>query len=145
MVETKTQQRARLLAMRKKYGLGEFRKSKSIKRRAPSVSMAKRGTRRRSTRRSSFGKSLIGGGIWGQIIGVGGYIAYERYLSPRIPLTEPSKSLLELGVGLWLSKRSGTLGQIGKAAVVLNVYQLMSMYIPAGATATNDAYSVAYN
>jgi len=80
--------------------------------------------RHRSSRKSSFGS-----GVWGTVIGVGGFIAYESFISPMIPLSEPSKSIAELAVGAMLMNRSGIIGKVAKTAVVINVYQLMALYL----------------
>jgi len=85
--------------------------------------MAKRRTRR--TSRRGFAMS----GIVGNIVGVGGYIAYEAYLSPKIPLSGTTKNIAEIVIGSYLSRRAGILGNVGKTAVVLNAYQLLRGFI----------------
>ena len=67
--------------------------------------------------------------FWASIIGVGLFIAYEVFVSPMIPLNEPMKSIAELGLGLMFAKKKGFVGDIARASVVINTYQLMSLYV----------------
>lgn len=83
--------------------------------------MAKK-RRSHSKRSSSFN-------LWGTIAGVGGVIIWESLISPRIPINEPIKSLGELVFGVYLSKKGGIVGNVGKALVIVNAYHLMSMYV----------------
>ena len=117
---------AQLRALRKKHHLGEFRKKKSIKRHKIYRIMAKK----RSVKRK-YSKSSNFSGVWGNILGVGGYIVYESMVRPMLPtaIRGTVLSLAEIGVGLWLSKKSGVTGNVGKAMVTLNVYALLSAYI----------------
>ena len=78
-------------------------------------------------RRSSRNGGILGklsSPITGAIVVVG----YESLISPMISnyVQGTSKDLVELGIGLYLSKRSGILGAGGKALVYLNAYQLIS-------------------
>jgi hypothetical protein len=110
-----------LKALRRKHHLGEFsrnRKRKIYKSKGSNYSMAKK--RRSSSRRHSSGMS----GVWGQLIGVGSYILFENYIEGMIPLQEPVLSVGELAVSYWMSKKGGIVGDIGKAGVYINVYQL---------------------
>jgi len=86
------------------------------------TTMAKR--HRYSRRKSGFG-----GSIWGTLLGVGGFIVYESVISPIIPIAEPAKSVAELAVGAMLMNRGGIVGKVAKAAVVINAYQLMALYL----------------
>jgi len=103
--------------------------------------MAKRG--RRSYRRSSGGKS----NLWGTALGVGGFILYEAAISPRIPLNGYAKNAAELALGAWASKKGGIIGNVGKAAVVLNLYQLMSPMLGnlTGLSVSSSSPSITYH
>jgi hypothetical protein len=127
--------RAQLLALRKKHHLGEFsRKSTRFKKsNGVSRSMAKR--RRTSTKRRSYRRGASMGTVWATVLGVGGFIAYEVLLRPKIQSTVVNPLLMSVGeiaLGLWLSRKGGTLGNVGKAAVWINVYALAHQYaVPA--------------
>jgi len=121
-----------LRALRKKYGLGEFKNKRNAQRaRARRSFKSIKQTRRlnMAKKRHHYRKARTGGTLWGNILGVGGFVLYESLVSPKIPINEPIKSIAELGVGLWLSKKSGIVGNVGKAAVVINTYQLMNAYV----------------
>ena len=91
--------------------------------------------RKRSRSKSHFAMS----GITGTIVGVGGYIVYEAYLSPMIPLNATTKNVAELILGMYLAKRSGVLGNVGKAAVILNSYLLLKAFVPLGSNSSSFA------
>lgn len=81
--------------------------------------------RRHSTRRKGFGG---GTNLMGTAVGVGGYILYEALLEPKVAGFIGSGLLLnvaELAAGVYLSKKAGVIGSIGKAAIVLNTYQII--------------------
>jgi hypothetical protein len=84
-----------------------------------SYKMAKK---RKSYRRA---KSVLGD-LNKPVVGAMGVIAYESFISPMIPLQGVAKDLLELGAGLWASKKRGIIGATGKTLVTINAYQLMS-------------------
>ena len=131
-----------LKAIRKKYRLGEFRGSRKVyKQGARSFSMARK-RRSKGRRRSS---SMLGSGVWGVILGAGLYVVFEQYLENKIPLSEPFLSFAELGVGLWLSKKSGVMGNLGKTAVVINSYQLIKYYLGATMGGSPTTSMFAYN
>jgi hypothetical protein len=112
-----------LRALRKKHHLGEFRRTRKIyKHRNSHNSMARR--------KKSYHRGKSGGmkGVWGQLLGVGIYVLYEQYIEGMIPLQEPMLSIAELGVSYWISKKGGIVGDIGKAGVYINVYQLMKYF-----------------
>ena len=110
-----------LKALRKKHHLGEFRRGRKVyKHHRSNYSMAKK-------RRSYFrarGRSSSMSGVWGQMIGVGGYVLFENYIEPMIPLTEPVLTVGELALSYWMSKKGGIVGDVGKAGVYVNIYQL---------------------
>jgi hypothetical protein len=135
-METKTQRIARLKAMRKKYGLGEFKKQKSIKRSRTYNFMAKRrSVKRRSSRSSGTGN------IWSNVLGVGGYIAFESFLEPMIPIQNPNTlDIAEIALGLWLSKKGGVVGNVGKTAVILNTYSLIKRNLSLGGLVQNSTF-----
>ena len=60
------------------------------------------------------------------MLGAGGVILYENFLSPYIPVKGVIKDVGELMAGLYLSKKQGFLGATGKSLVVLNSYQLLN-------------------
>lgn len=124
-METKTQRNLRLKNMRRKFYLGEFKhykKSKSNKYKG--VKMAKK--YRKSSKKSGFS-----GGVWGSILGVGLFaLVYEPFVSPMIPLSEPTKSIAELVVGVMFMNHSNNMVKnTARAAVVINAYQLMALYV----------------
>jgi len=127
-METKKQRVERLRQMRKKYSLGEFKKNKTtIKyKRRLIKNMAKR---KRSSRRSSFGTSS---NIMQTALGVGAYILYEGILEPKVASVIGSGQVLnvaELVAGVYLARKGGIVGNFGKAAIVINTYQLMQPYL----------------
>lgn len=125
-MESKTARNERLRRMRQKFGLGEYKnkKAKSIKRRVPSGFMAKR-VRRKSSRRSSMGLPPV----VGTFAGVLGYVFFEAYVEPRIPISNPViLNVAELAVGLYMARKGGVIGNVGKAAVYINAYQLVQMF-----------------
>jgi len=141
------QSKEALRKLRQKYGLGEYkknRKRKVFKRRSSTVSMVKRRKARRTTRKSSFST-----GIWATILGVSGYVIYEALIRPMLPVGNIGSTALSLGeiaLGLWLSKKGGMLGNVGKTMVVLNAYTLVRTFIApmigAGtATQTTSAFN----
>ena len=136
--------KAQLLALRKKYHLGEFRKSKTSKRKVfksasrPSYMAKKRSGRRKST-------ALGTAGIWGSIIGVGGYVAYELYVRPKIPLSGTALGLAEIALGMYLGRKGGALGNVGKVMTVISTYSLIKSIAPGQSsgnmiTVTGDLY-----
>ena len=128
-MESKEKRRARLKAMRKKYHLGEFKTKHSSKRKVYKVqhsisSMAKRRGRksaRRSSRSSSSIPSLLMGGA--------GVLLYKNLLSSMIPLQGTTKTIVEIGAGYYLSKKSGFVGNFGKALVLIDAYALAHTYV----------------
>lgn len=111
-----------LKKLRRKHHLGEFsRKRKIYKHRVHHISMA------RKKRYHSRGKSGMKG-VWGQLLGVGIYVLFEQYIEGMIPLQEPMLSIAELGVSYWISKKGGMIGDLGKAGVYINTYQLMKYF-----------------
>jgi hypothetical protein len=120
------QTKAQLKALRKKYHLGEFRNSKSKKSKSIKhnrrYNMARK--KRTSHRRSGLGTSSI----MSTAVGVGGFCLYESLLEPKVAATIGQGMVLnvaELATGMWLSKKSGIVGNIGKAAVVLSAYKIV--------------------
>lgn len=112
-----------LRKLRQKHHLGEYsHKRKIYKHRSSHISMARR--------KKSYHRSSKGGmkGVWGQLLGVGVYVLFEQYIEGMIPLSEPMLSVAELGVSYWISKKGGLVGDIGKAGVYINVYQLMKYF-----------------
>ena len=118
-------------------GRAKFIKRSSVKKKSKALStsflkkkktryntMAKRKTTR-TTRRKS-GMTGILGNLNKPLVGAGMVVAYESLISPMIPLQGTAKDLLELVGGLYLSKKQGAIGAMGKSLVTLNAYQLIS-------------------
>lgn len=90
---------------------------------------------KRKSRRKSFGKSSgLSTGLIGTAAGVGGYILFESVIEPKIlAMTNVTSPLMvnvaELVGGMYLAKKKGMLGNIGKAAVVINLYQILHPYL----------------
>ena len=83
---------------------------------------------RRSSRRSSSSSSSLGG-LGQQALGIAGYIAFEKYVEPMVAGYIGNGmilNLVELGAGVYFSKKGGIVGSIGKAAVVINMYQIIA-------------------
>jgi hypothetical protein len=84
--------------------------------------MARKRHYRRSTSSSMGGKA-----IWSSVIGVGAYsLVWEPFVAPMIPLSGTTESLVELALGAFLMKKRGIVGDVAKAAVVINSYKLMT-------------------
>jgi len=119
--------RIRKLRGKKKTATRKPTKSKSIKsyRR---LNMARKKVVRR--RKSSSGmKGIVATGA-----GVGGYILFESMIEPKIiqmaNITNPLVvNAVELVAGIWAAKKPGVLGQVGKAAIVVNLYQILHPYL----------------
>jgi len=100
-----------------------LRNRKVFKSRSRRSSMAKR--RKSRSRSRSSGMT----GIWATVLGVGGYIVFDAIIKPYIPLSGTVLSLGEIVLGLYLSKKSGVVGSVGKVMVILNVFALLKSYI----------------
>lgn len=122
MSETRTHMLARLKAQRRAAGIGEFRgKRKVFKHHAHRSVMAKR----RSRSRKSVGSTSS---LVGSAVGVAAYILYEAAIEPKVASfigTGTVLNVVELAAGVWLSRKGGWMGNVGKAAVVINLYQLV--------------------
>jgi hypothetical protein len=104
--------------------------SKSIKKRRY-TNMAKR---RKSTVRRVKRRTGNFSGIMATGVGIGAYILFESMIEPKLiamaNITNPLVvNAVELMAGLYLSRRSGVLGNVGKAAVVVNLYQILHPYL----------------
>jgi len=67
-------------------------------------------------------------GLAGKAIGIGAYILFEALLEPKIASIVGSGTVLnvvELATGMWLSRKGGVVGEVGKAAVYINAYLLI--------------------
>lgn len=147
-----------LRALRKKYGLGEFKKSYSAKRvnrkiykdGASKSSMAKRRKLRRSygrSRRSRSDSSSMSSGklISVAVIGSAEYLLYKQFLAPKIPLAGLPLAAVEGLAGYWLAKRKGFIGDFGKVTLVASVLTLVSSVVPSlGMTASSSSSGGAY-
>jgi hypothetical protein len=110
---------------------GGSKKSSSIKPQKGGIKMAKR----RVKRSRKYGKSSgVMGGIVGTGIGVGAYILFESMIEPKLlAMANISNPMIvnagELVLGMYLAKKGGVLGNVGKAAIVINLYQLLHPYL----------------
>ena len=126
-------------AWQRKYNPRFKRKRKVYKQTSSRSSMAKRRSytkkRRSYSRSSSFN-------IWGSIVGVGGVMAFEMFVEPMIPINSTYLNLGEVALGAWLSRKGGVVGNVGKAMVYINAYQLLQQFVP---TQTNKQSASMYN
>jgi len=144
MAQTKQQ----LKALRKKYHLGEFRNHKSHStKRGAKTKMPRHRRSRRSPFRKSYRRSRRSGGMGGiaaQAIGVGGYIAYEALLKPKLVSTVNISPMIvnigEIAIGTYLARKGGVVGSIGRTAVVLNVYQLLRPLVAGSLGGSSSGY-----
>ena len=106
--------------------------------------------RRNSTVRRSKKRTGNFSGVMATGLGVGGYILFESMIEPKlISMANISNPLVvnavELMAGLYLSRKSGVLGNVGKAAVVVNLYQILHPYLSGmslnGASAANSMFN----
>lgn len=103
--------------------------------------------KRKSSRKRSYGKSRGGlNGIMGTAVGVGAYILFESMIEPKlISMANISNPLIvnagELFLGMYLSKKPGVVGNIGKAAIVINLYQILYPYLSTMGTSTASSSS----
>jgi len=117
-------------------------KRKRRKNKRPKMARRRRARRRSSPVRRARRRpaNRLGLGALGRAaLGAGGYVLYETFLSPMIPVAGYAKNAVELAGGLFLSRRPGILGAVGRTAVVINSYQLikslMARYAAPGAGA----------
>ena len=129
-----------LKALRKKHHLGEFRNKRKVykHKRIHNRMVRHRKATRRRTRSSSRGFK----GVWGSMLGVGVYVLFETYVEKMIPLNEPVLTFAELGVSYWMSKKGGIVGDIGKAGMIINIYQLGKFYLGNMGLATTPTSNV---
>jgi len=111
------------------------RKSSSIKSNRRLNMARKKVVRRRS---SSGMKGIVATGA-----GVGGYILFESMVEPKLiqmaNITNPLiVNAAELVTGIWAAKKPGVLGQVGKAAIVVNLYQILHPYLSTLGTGANS-------
>jgi len=143
MAQTKEQ----LRKLRQKYHLGEYRKTKGkvFKSHSAKSVMAKRKRSTHKKRYSRGGSSAFS--LQNVLIGTGLVMLYNAYVSPKIPLSQTPRNLVEAGAGYIIGKKSGLLGAFGKMLFITNVYDLMvtnvsPMITSSGIIATNtgEAY-----
>ena len=109
----------------------------SSKRRYTNMVKRKAPVRRRRRKRAGNMSGLMATGV-----GIGGYILFESMIEPRLismaNITNPLMiNAAELMAGVYFSKKSGVIGRVGKAAVVVNLYQLLHPYL-SGMGKTSD-------
>ena len=119
--------RIRKLRGKKKTATRKVSKS-TTKRRYTNMVKKRRAPVRRKKRTGNLS------GIMATGVGIGGYILFESMIEPRLiamaNVTNPLMvNVAELMGGIYLSKKSGVLGQVGKAAIVVNLYQLLHPYL----------------
>lgn len=130
-----------LKALRKKYGLGEFKKQKAkiFKPRTAKFSMAKRRTSRKSRRSRGFASS----GMTSQIVPILLAYGYETYVSPKIPIgTQMTKNVAELAGSYYLARKGGLLGSTAKVVFIVEAFNLISQV--AGSSGASASSSSAY-
>lgn len=123
-----TQTKEALRKLRQKYHLGEYKntnRAHSIKSKKGVKKMAKRRKARSSKRSKNFGSA----NLWGNVAGTLGFVAYEAILAPKLPISGNMRAIAEIGIGLYLSKKGGIIGNVGKAAVAINTYKLVATYV----------------
>ena len=113
------------------------RKSSSIKSNRR-LNMARKKVVRRRRTSSSGMKGIVATGA-----GVGGYILFESMIEPKfIQMANITNPLIvnaaELVTGIWAAKKPGVLGQVGKAAIVVNLYQILHPYLSTLGTGANS-------
>jgi len=129
--------RIRKLRGKKKTAKRKPTKSKSIKSNRR-LNMARKKVVRRRRKSSSGFKGITATGL-----GVGGYILFESMIEPKIiqmaNITNPLVvNAVELMAGMWAARKSGVLGQVGKAAIVVNLYQILHPYLSTLGTGANS-------
>jgi hypothetical protein len=107
-----------------------LRNPKVYKSRSSGYSMAKKRKSYKRGKSSNFSSS----NLMNTALGVGGYILFESMIEPKIiSMLNISNPLVinagELAMGLYLSKKSGIVGNIGKTAVIINAYQILFPYL----------------
>jgi len=132
--------RERLRAMRKKYGLGEFksrgssepRENISLKKRRKSRSVESM-ARRRKSRRSFFprakryARSRSGKKALSEVALISYAVVGENLfdqLTSNIGVAGLPPRVVKIGVGYMLKKKSGLLGQMGTAMYTIELYKL---------------------
>lgn len=130
MVKKRGQSAAFMARIRKLRGKSKKSRSTKLTRRKQNT-MVKR---RKTTKRRSYRRNAKMSGLLATGAGVGAYILFEAMVEPKIiqalNITNPMVvNVLELAAGVWASKKSGVVGQIGKAAIVINTYQLLYPYL----------------
>ena len=86
---------------------------------------------RHKYRRHHKGSGMGGSALWKTVIGVGGYsLIWEPFVTPLITqytgLGSTTESVIELAIGAWFMRQKGVVGDVAKAAVVINSYKLMN-------------------
>ncbi len=92
-------------------------------------------TKRRTTKRGFSG-------MFATAAGVGGYLLFESMVEPKLiqmaNITNPMiVNVVELAAAAYVARRPGVLGQVGKAAIVVNLYQLLHPYLSTIGTPAN--------
>jgi hypothetical protein len=130
MVKRRGQSAAFMARIRKLRG-----KKKVIHTRIKSHGRYKNMAKRRVKKSRKYGKSSgVMGGIVGTGLGVGAYILFESMIEPKLlAMANVSNPLIvnagELVLGMYLAKKGGILGNVGKAAIVINLYQILHPYL----------------
>jgi len=96
------------------------RRKTSVKRRTHTMAKRRKGSYRRKAT-NMLGK------LNKPVVGAAAMIAYDRFVSPMIPIQGMSKDIAELGIGMMLSgQRMPILKSMGNTMLVLNTYQIVS-------------------
>lgn len=80
---------------------------------------------RRTRRRGGMGGML--GSVTKPLIGAGAVVAYERFVSPYLPMSNGLlKNLIELTAGAMLSNKGGIIGSGAQSLVAINAYKIVA-------------------
>ena len=107
-------------------------KRKVYKRAFPKLSMARKRRSRGYFRKAKrYGRRHRGSiaGISAIAVGVGSYILYKNYLANKIPIAGDALVIGEPVVGYMLAKKSGFVGDFGKALLWIGIYNAAVKYI----------------
>lgn len=125
-MESKTQRNARLKAMRKKYGLGEFKSQKSHSTKRGQTHIMRRHKKRYSKRRS-FSGSSFSGSLMSTIVPAMAYGAVREKLSDalspvtaKVPMGNIADEVVLLGAAYFINKRNLMgLGKVAHAGMII--------------------------
>jgi len=137
----------------KRYGISKkawaVARAGTHKAKTGAVKMAKRRSRvryirsKRSSHRRS-GSSGILGKVANPMIGAVGVVAYEKWISPMIPLNPMVKNLAEIGIGAYASNKGGVIGASGQSLLAISSYKLVNQLIGGTITGSSSSQGTIY-